>query len=173
MIIKSVYIKNFKAYDKKSIDLYRNNIFIGENDSGKSTILQALNIFFNQDNIDKNFVIDINQSVEIGVLTEENKYIKKVYKVKTFKLDSIIGNIDDLQGLSYVYLSPSTMDVKKLICDLAVAKTISNVPNDLIEQLNNIMNDGISSVIDSIDTDLVVVGGNTVLNGNALEKLIK
>lgn len=53
MMIKAIFIKNFKAYEKSTINLFENNIFIGENDSGKSTILQAMDVFFNQDSIDK------------------------------------------------------------------------------------------------------------------------
>lgn len=63
MMIKAIFIKNFKAYEKSTINLFENNIFIGENDSGKSTILQAMDVFFNQDSIDKKFVRDINQNV--------------------------------------------------------------------------------------------------------------
>ena len=77
MMIKAIFIKNFKAYEKSTINLFENNIFIGENDSGKSTILQAMDVFFNQDSIDKKFVRDINQNVEIGIrIDDNNKFIK-------------------------------------------------------------------------------------------------
>ena len=48
-MIESIYIKNFKKFDRKTIKIEQHNILIGENDSGKSTILQALDIFFNQE----------------------------------------------------------------------------------------------------------------------------
>lgn len=83
MMIKAIFIKNFKAYEKSTINLFENNIFIGENDSGKSTILQAMDVFFNQDSIDKKFVRDINQNVEIGIrIDDNNKFIKKFIKLK-------------------------------------------------------------------------------------------
>ena len=65
-MIEQIFIKNFKAFEKETIPIENHNILIGENDSGKSTILQALDIFFNQEKIDKNFIRDITIPVEIG-----------------------------------------------------------------------------------------------------------
>ena len=50
-MLSQIYIKNFKAFEKETIPIEKHNIIIGENDAGKSTILQALDIFFNQCNI--------------------------------------------------------------------------------------------------------------------------
>lgn len=172
MMIKAIFIKNFKAYEKSTINLFENNIFIGENDSGKSTILQAMDVFFNQDSIDKKFVRDINQNVEIGIrIDDNNKFIKKIYKAKTFKLESIIGDINELSGVSFVYISPTTVDVKKLICDLAIAKTMSLIPTNTTDQIRDFMDEGINDVINSIDSDLIVVGDDTNFIGSPTLKL--
>lgn len=45
-MIISIYIKNFKAYERETITLNKNNVLIGENDAGKSSVLQALDYFF-------------------------------------------------------------------------------------------------------------------------------
>ena len=50
-MIKSIFIKNFKAYEKETIKISKDNLLIGDNDSGKSTVLEALDIFFNKDNL--------------------------------------------------------------------------------------------------------------------------
>ncbi len=50
-MIESIYIKNFKKFERTTIVIKKHNLFIGENDSGKSTILQALDIFFNQEKL--------------------------------------------------------------------------------------------------------------------------
>jgi predicted ATP-dependent endonuclease of OLD family len=47
MKLKKLILENFKAYEKAEIDLNDITIIVGRNDSGKSTILQALNLFFN------------------------------------------------------------------------------------------------------------------------------
>lgn len=49
MYLKKFKLKNFRGY-KKSVEINFNNLtaFVGKNDSGKSTILEALDIFFNE-----------------------------------------------------------------------------------------------------------------------------
>jgi len=48
MKVKKVILKNFRAYREKIvIDIDDLTVFIGKNDVGKSTILEALDIFFN------------------------------------------------------------------------------------------------------------------------------
>ncbi|MGI6523725.1 MAG: ATP-binding protein [Bdellovibrionota bacterium] len=48
MKIASVKIKNFRSYkDEVTVDFENLTVFVGKNDSGKSTILEALDIFFN------------------------------------------------------------------------------------------------------------------------------
>jgi len=47
MILKSLILKNFRGYKDIKIDFDNNmNVIIGQNDIGKSTILEALDIFF-------------------------------------------------------------------------------------------------------------------------------
>ena len=46
--MKSIRLKNFQCFrDSGEIPIHNMTVFIGENDSGKSTILKALEIFFN------------------------------------------------------------------------------------------------------------------------------
>lgn len=46
MKIKNVVIENFRSYDEPiQIDFQDLNVLIGKNDIGKSTILEALDIF--------------------------------------------------------------------------------------------------------------------------------
>ena len=50
MKLKRLYLENFRSYkDLVSIDFENITTFIGKNDAGKSTILEALEIFFNND----------------------------------------------------------------------------------------------------------------------------
>lgn len=48
MRIKTVKIKNFRGY-KEEVEIHFGNltVFVGKNDIGKSTVLEALDIFFN------------------------------------------------------------------------------------------------------------------------------
>ena len=50
MLISKITIKNFRGIDLlENLEVSRINTFVGKNDSGKSTILRALDCFF--DNI--------------------------------------------------------------------------------------------------------------------------
>jgi predicted ATP-dependent endonuclease of OLD family len=53
MVLKSVILKNFRSYKEKTVIEFDSDItaFIGKNDAGKSSILDALEIFFNSENV--------------------------------------------------------------------------------------------------------------------------
>lgn len=70
MLIKSIILRNFRAYKKEiSVEFNSLTAFVGRNDAGKSTILEALDIFINEGkgvvSIDKS---DINK--EAGVVDD-------------------------------------------------------------------------------------------------------
>ena len=72
MKIKSVRIKNFRSYQNEiTIDFGNLTAFVGKNDIGKSTVLEALDIFFNEGKgvvkIDKE---DINKQAAVNGDTE-------------------------------------------------------------------------------------------------------
>jgi len=51
MKIKSITLKNFRAYkDETIVEFGDLTTFVGMNDIGKSTVLEALDIFFNDGN---------------------------------------------------------------------------------------------------------------------------
>ena len=164
-MIISIYIKNFKAYERETITLNKNNVLIGENDAGKSSVLQALDYFFNHEKIEPKYVRNENQPVEIGILTENKVFIKKKYTGRSFKMTECTGDLNSISNLKYIYISPSTLDIKKLISDLAIAKSLNLLPNDIKISINQICADGLNEVISSIDPSLLVVGGNTDING--------
>ena len=52
MKITKIKIKNFRSYkDEVEIELGDLTAFVGKNDIGKSTVLEALDIFFNENKI--------------------------------------------------------------------------------------------------------------------------
>lgn len=58
MNIKSIKIKNFRSIKEASVKFKRLNIFVGENDSGKSNVLRAIDLFFNEG---RSYSLDWNQ----------------------------------------------------------------------------------------------------------------
>lgn len=155
-MITQIYIKNFKAFEKNTIPIENHNIIIGENDAGKSTILQALDIFFNQDKIDKSFVRDLTKPVEIGILFNKVFY-KKIYNSSSYKLTSTTDNISDLDLYKYIYIPISAYDPKGVIAQLSVSKAIEKTPKELLEQLKKISQSSIDDVIGSVDPKLLII----------------
>jgi predicted ATP-dependent endonuclease of OLD family len=81
MKIEKLILENFRSY-KDEITIYFNdlNVFVGKNDIGKSTILEALDIFFNEnkgiikidkDDVNKNAIVEGNTNVKIGIVFGE------------------------------------------------------------------------------------------------------
>lgn len=74
MKVKQIKIKNFRTYKEETvIDINDLNVFVGKNDIGKSTILEALDIFFNEG---KGIVSIDKSDVNIECRREENEDIK-------------------------------------------------------------------------------------------------
>lgn len=78
MILKKLILKNFRGYELLFVEFDRNfNVIIGKNDIGKSTILEALEIFFNN-NVIKMEIQDLHvwhkeKEIIIGVVLEVDK----------------------------------------------------------------------------------------------------
>ena len=158
-MIQSIYIKNFKMFERKTIILDNHNLFIGENDSGKTTILQALDIFFNQEKIDKIFGRNIKEPVEIGIEVNDVFY-KKVYSGTSYKLTEIPENLESLDKLKYIYIPAGKYDVKQMIQELAIAKVLENTSEEELENLRKKSQNSIDEVINGIDRDLIVLAND-------------
>jgi predicted ATP-dependent endonuclease of OLD family len=78
MKIEKLILANFRSYkDEIMIDFDDLNVFVGRNDIGKSTILEALDIFFNEgkgiikidkDDVNKQARSEENTNIKIGVV---------------------------------------------------------------------------------------------------------
>ena len=109
MRIVSVRIKNFRGYrDEVTIKIDDLTAFIGKNDAGKSTILDMLEIFFNDDKkIDKN---DVNKTCRA------NNELEIVFAVRFSDLppeiDIDAGNPTTLQA-EYLTIGQNEFEVVK------------------------------------------------------------
>ena len=81
MKLSALKLKNFRGYNGEVvIDFCSLTAFVGKNDVGKSTILEALDIFFNEDkaiakieknDINKQALLDGNTEISISACFEE------------------------------------------------------------------------------------------------------
>ena len=86
MKIHSIKIRNFRSY-KNEVEIELNNLtaLVGKNDIGKSTILEALDIFFN----DGNGVVKIDKT-DVNVLDSKNGDNETVISVCFSNLPELI-----------------------------------------------------------------------------------
>lgn len=93
MILKSLILENFRGYTNARIDFDANlNVIIGKNDVGKSTIFEALEIFFNGEKvkieIDDLCVFATKKEMSISVIFE-------IEQDKKYTIDTIPTSLRD------------------------------------------------------------------------------
>ena len=113
MILETVKIKNFRGYQTETIVPISNlTAFIGKNDAGKSSILEALEIFFNNSlvNCEKD---DLN-------ITADNNQIEISCVFSGFPDDLILdaANPTSLQA-EYLLNSENKLEIKKVFAATA------------------------------------------------------
>jgi predicted ATP-dependent endonuclease of OLD family len=116
-MIDHIFIKNYKAFKRKNIPINKNTLFIGTNASGKTTILEALDLFFN-DVFHHEYVIDLDNDVIIEIHSNDERY-RKVFKSPDFHLcyEDGIGDMFDINHIKYLYI-PSVIYAPKLLNDI-------------------------------------------------------
>jgi predicted ATP-dependent endonuclease of OLD family len=134
MKINKLEINNFKSISEMNFDAFKPglNIFIGKNNSGKSNILEALNIIFNRDTIKINEVSkflpfqkgselsDVNMNINFH--SEESKAIKINFdsnnKEKKMTRGSTIVKGSGLPSLVYLSNSNNITEMSESILKL-------------------------------------------------------
>ena len=108
MTLKSLILKNFRGYQNFKIDFDNNlNVIVGKNDIGKSTIFEALEIFFNSEKI-KMEIEDLcvnaeNQEISIVVIFEPEPN-------KKYTIDTVPTSLQD----EYLLNSDGFLEIHKI-----------------------------------------------------------
>merc|ERR1711941_226476 len=112
-----VYINNYKAFNRENVSLERHTLLVGTNASGKTTVLEALDLFFNHV-MRHDFIIDQNKSVIVEVQMNGQRF-RKVYSPPYFKIDysKCIGSLYDINHYAYLYV-PEEFDIPTLLNDI-------------------------------------------------------
>lgn len=108
MKISKLELTNFRGYRNVSVEFDENfNVIIGKNDIGKSTILEALEIFFNNETVK----IDINDH---NVHANDEQYIaiqvSFIPEDKEYTIDTVPTNLNK----EYLVDSAGNLSVKKI-----------------------------------------------------------
>lgn len=159
MRLKTLYLSNFRCY-KDPIEVSFDNLttFIGKNDIGKSTILEALEIFFNNDTVKiestdanihgdsivsitcdfcdlpESLVLDSGEqttlSEEYLTIAEDTIRIKKVYDCSKSKITPVVYMVAQHPTADGVkdLLSAKEKDLKKIVTDLGIEAPLKGNP---------------------------------------------
>lgn len=106
-MIDHVHIKNFMAFKDETVVLGNHTLFIGTSASGKTTLLRALDLFFNHA-LDYQDVRNKRMPIEIECSIDETTY-KKAFTPPHYTFDPVHseGPLENLGKMKYLYL-PST-----------------------------------------------------------------
>ena len=109
MKITKIKIENFRGYkEKTTIKIDNLSVFVGKNDIGKSTILEALDVFFN----DKDAVVKIDSEDLNKQATEEQISISVCFSNYPQKMDIDEGNPTTLKD-EYLLNTDNELEIKK------------------------------------------------------------
>lgn len=85
--ISKIDILNFRSIQRMSIDCSRLQLFVGNNDAGKSNILRALNLFFNgETNPNEEFNFSTDYNIHSNKTTSTSKKAKEIKIVLTLQI---------------------------------------------------------------------------------------
>lgn len=97
MYIKQLIIKGYKKFSEFTIDFNKNlNVLIGENESGKSTVLEAIDIVLNQ----KYFINSTGIFEQYFNMDNINKYRTepKIENLPQIEIELFLGDSDDINS---------------------------------------------------------------------------
>ena len=143
-MIEHIFIKNYKAFQRENIPLDKNTLLIGSNNSGKTTVLEALDLFFNQV-LNQSFVVNHNKDVVIELNIDDKRY-RKVYSPPLYNINfkKCIGAIFDIYHIRYLHV-PKEINNQKLLNDILTINMSKEVSQ---EEQTNILK--VSDYIDGI-----------------------
>lgn len=177
-MIEHIYIKNYKAFEKENIPLEEHGLLIGTNNSGKTTLLEALDLFFNG-RIRHDYIRNNKQDVKIECSINEKRY-RKVFSPPNYELNisASIGDFFELKDLVYLFL-PKEFSKRYLLTELLRVNMHAQVRTILEQTLTKSYDylDGERNnqdiVFSRIDLDVDLLGIDEVVDKELLTSILK
>jgi len=117
-MIEHMFLKNYRAFKKETIVFDKHNLFTGTDSSGKTTILEALDLFFNN-NLNYNCIRDVKSDIVIELYINDKRY-RKVFSPPYYHInyDLSIGRMYEIADIKYLYIQQHNINYPKLINDI-------------------------------------------------------
>ena len=154
-MLEHIFIKNYKAFKKENVPLDRNTLLIGSNNTGKTTVLEALDLFFNHV-FHHEFVRDKTKDVVIEIHINDSRY-RKVYKAPKYEIDfsKCIGDIFEINHIKYLYI-PKVINNQKLLNDILTVNMTERISKEQQTRIHKV-SDYIDGVIGNSNYNLFKV----------------
>jgi len=149
MILKKLILNNFRAYKNIEIEFDNKlNVVIGQNDIGKSTILEALEIFFNNDTV-KIDISDYNVYATDNIMSIGCVF--EIEKDKEYIIDTIPTNLEN----EYLLNENGLLEIhqiwdcskNKLTAGSLKVELTANYPKDLKKPLSTLKIDQLRKLL--------------------------
>lgn len=180
MMIQHMFIKNYKAFSKETIMFDEHNLFVGTNKSGKTTILEALDLFFNN-RIDFSSIRNKEEDIVIELYIDEKRY-RKVFSPPDFHLNDTlcIGSLININYIHYLYIPSHTINYSKLLNDIVNINTYSDITKNESDRSLKVLNYILKSINKEINPKLSEVDyitkyefKNLFLDNNDVIRILK
>ena len=151
-MLQSMFIQNFKAWENQTFTFNGEHaVFVGESDSGKSSVLQALDFFFNRDQIESAYIRNPQQDVAIGIRYDGVTY-KKVFSSKTRQVKSRkpAAGWGKIEAIHYIYLPSTFKTTDTVMKELAKARADALFPREVEQALAQVADHAMSEVLESV-----------------------
>lgn len=153
MKLRKLKLRNFRGYQSLVADLNDLTVIIGKNDVGKSTILEALDIFFNG----KPDISDLNVKADIPII--EISCIFEVDKDEPIILDSSENTATTLRD-EYLTNKDDMLELKKIYnCGMKTIKEtvalIAKHPSNFDKALITLKRDELKKLAEGLDTSAI------------------
>lgn len=178
MNIKKLIIENFRGYHKRTeIDFNDLTVFVGKNDAGKSSILEALDIFFENSKPDANDrSIHATGNVKIGVVFSDipDDFLIDT-KVKTSLKDEYLLNKDGYLEINKEFKTKTEISLKVLTPNIPLVSNLINQTNDELKKIAEQIGADTSQIDKRVNSELrlAIRKAVSVEDPNLSEQIIK
>lgn len=133
-MIEHLFIKNYKAFKKENIPIGKNTLLLGTNKSGKTTVFEALDLFFN-DCMNREYILDKTKDVVVEVHISDKRY-RKTYSPPTYRInyDKCIGDMFSINHLKYLHI-PSEIDIPSLLNQVLTINLTEKLSNEDLQRI--------------------------------------
>ena len=151
-MLQSLFIQNFKAWEDQTFSFDGEHIvFAGGNESGKTSVLQALDLFFNRSTIDPAHFRNPDKDVVIGIRYQGTTY-KKVFSHTTYKVKSRTpaATWREVERIHYIYLPATRKASATILTELVQAKADSLLPPTIADELASVAQQAANEVLSNV-----------------------